>query len=52
MVSAHQIPFIVKKAFSVIDQTIAKITRLVTLINLCFVTNPVGINTLKVFILF
>lgn len=49
MVSAHQIQFIVKKAFSAIYQTITKITRLVTLINFYFVTNPVGINALKVF---
>lgn len=52
MVSTHWIQFIVKKAFSAISQTITKIARLVTLINFYFATNPVGINALKVFILF
>lgn len=33
------------------SETITEITRLVTLINFYFVTNPVGINTLNVFIL-
>ena len=47
MVSAHQIPFILKKTFSAVCQTVIKIIRLVTLINFYFVTNPIGVNTLK-----
>lgn len=47
MVSAHQVPFILKKAFSAVHQTVIKIVRLVTLTNIYFVTNPIGINTLK-----
>lgn len=47
MVSAHQIPFILKKVFSAVHQTVIKIVRLVTLTNIYFVTNPIGINTLK-----